>query len=679
MHHVLSKLLIVMVVFAISLQVNAEDSSFVKVEYQDETLANKILISYHHAIYEVDRENQFIILKLSEREQKHLASYSVNISKARQWKTQFDQYNQQLQRKLSQDNVSSSGQLDTISGFECYATVESSYNKAQQLAEQFPQLATWIDIGDSWSKANLQTGYDLFVLKITNSAIEKEKPILFIHSSMHAREYSPAQLNLDFATWLIENYDQNAEARWLVDNREIHLMIHMNPDGRKVAEEHEMQRKNMNNQHCASSSIGVDLNRNFAFNWGYDNIGSSTDECSETYRGISPESEPETQAVSNYIRTLFPDERGELESDAAPEDKSGLHIDLHSYGQLILWPFGHTNASSPNNTGFIHLGNKLAWFNNYQPQQSIGLYPTNGTSDNVSYGELGVAAITFELGKSFFEGCTAYQHQVLPDNLSALIYAAKVSEAPYQLSRGIDISELTVNQSVEQVTVTPGAVIEVSIVASGDRTKLTNTTSGVSEFEYVVNSNFEQADNIKVIDTGLVSQGSRGASVTFELSAADLPLGKNVLTVRAKNNAEQYGTPSSVFVNISDNSSPVPSFSTSCQDLTCTFDASASTDDGEIVSYRWSVLQGQHLETEIGEGINLQHSFVIAGEYTVQLTVEDNNGLVAKTTNSVTATAIETITVTPENNTSSSGGSLAWYILSILSIAVLRPRRVQVN
>ena len=167
------------------------------------------------------------------------------------------------------------------------------------------------------------------VLKITNSELSSKKPILFVHSSMHAREYAPAALNLDFAKWLLNEYATNAEAQWIVDNREVHLVFHMNPDGRKIAENQVFQRKNTNQSHCAGSTVGVDLNRNFAQTWGVTANGSSGNECSEVYRGISAESEPETQAISNYIRSIFTDERGPNDSDAAPVTKSGLHIDLH--------------------------------------------------------------------------------------------------------------------------------------------------------------------------------------------------------------------------------------------------------------------------------------------------------------------------------------------------------------
>jgi hypothetical protein len=105
--------------------------------------------------------------------------------------------------------------------------------------------------------------------------------------------------------------------------------------------------------------------------------------------------------------------RPEPRTTPRPADTSGIHLDIHSYSQLVLWPWGEVDsASRPTAPALQTLGRRFAWFNGYTPQQSIGLYPTDGTSDAVSYGELGVA-YTFELGTSFFESCTSFnkQHQ----------------------------------------------------------------------------------------------------------------------------------------------------------------------------------------------------------------------------------------------------------------------------
>jgi hypothetical protein len=642
---------------------------FSKINYSDQKLANQALISLHHAILEVNTEEKYLIATLTTQEKELLLKYGFTVEPANDWTNKFSEYLTDNKKLASKNNNAND---ETISGFSCYATVESTYGQAQSLAQTFPKLATWSDIGDSWMKVNQQSGYDIMVLKITNSELINQKPILFVHSSMHAREYAPAALNLDFAKWLLNEYTTNAEARWIVDNREVHLVFHMNPDGRKIAENQVLQRKNTNQSHCAGSTVGVDLNRNFAQTWGVTANGSSGNECSEVYRGISAESEPETQAISNYIRSIFTDERGPNDSDAAPVNKSGLHIDLHSYGRLILWPYGHKEGVSSNNNGFVNLGNKLAWFNGYAPQQSIGLYPTDGTSDNVSYGELGVAAITFELGSSFFQNCAEYNNQILPDNLQALAYAAKVSEAPYLLSLGADISSIKVNNSLYQTTVSQAELVNLEVTSTTKQSTLSNVNHEVELFEYVIDGTFSNGESIAVLDQSLEVDGNGGVKVIAQVNTVGLSIGQHRLSVRAKNTEGQYGVSQSVFITISDNSAPEPSFTVSCQNLLCTFDASQSVDsDGEIVKYQWRAAQGDASFDAIGEGQSLQHTFAKAGSVTIELLIEDNNGLQTLTQQTVTLTSIEVITVTPEKPNSSSG-VFSWLLLLFVPISIFR-------
>jgi len=131
----------------------------------------------------------------------------------------------------------------------------------------------------------------------------------------------------------------------LLDHNEIHIIPITNPDGRIQAQKGFLWRKNNNNQHCPGKQwTGVDLNRNFPYEWGAP--GSSNTKCSQTYRGPSPESEPETQAVLNYLDTILPDNQrvqgsGGINSRFSdPATTTGMALDIHSYSELILYPWG---------------------------------------------------------------------------------------------------------------------------------------------------------------------------------------------------------------------------------------------------------------------------------------------------------------------------------------------------
>jgi len=445
----------------------------------------------------------------------------------------------------------------TIPGFSCYETVEETYRQAEAFTTNKPNLATWIDVGDSWEKTAGMGGYDIKVLKLTNSAITGNKPKLFVNSAIHAREYTTAPMNLEFARWLVNGYGVNADATWIMDHHEVHLMLHSNPDGRKQAETGLSWRKNTNQAYCGATSNtrGVDLNRNFGFSFNVTGgQGSSNNQCDITYRGPSGSSEPETQAIESYVRSLWPDQRGLNQSDAAPRTTSGIHIDLHSYAQLILWPWGSTSNLAGNATDLQTLGRKLAYFNNYTPKQSIGLYPTDGTTDSVSYGELGVAFFTIEMGTSFFQTCSTYESTIKPKNLDALIYAAKVVRTPYITPSGPDISALSLSSNAATTGVQIGTNVTLTGTATDTRYSNLNgtqSTQNIASAEYYVD-NPPWATGASGIALSASDRrfSSKTEGITGVINTAGLSIGKHIIYVRSKDSSGNWGPFSAVFLKI---------------------------------------------------------------------------------------------------------------------------------
>ena len=337
-----------------------------------------------------------------------------------------------------------------IGGLTCYRTVEETYAAMDALASARPDLVDIIDIGPSWRLSQGLPGYPLRVIRATNEAIPGPKPKLFVMSSVHAREYTPAETMTRFVEGLVNGHGRDPDATWMLDHHEVHALLQANPDGRKLAEAQwnstaSGQRKNANAGFCAATRIGVDLNRNFPFAWNSTGgSGSSGDACADTFRGPAAGSEPETNAITTYVRSIFPDARGPNPLDAAPDDTPGIFIDMHSHSRLVLWPWGATNTVAPNGTPLQTLGRRLAWFNGYTPQQSTGLYLTDGTTIDFAYGELGVASMVYELGVAFFESCGTFQSTVLPDNLRSLTYALRVAREPYRLPAGPETREVAI-------------------------------------------------------------------------------------------------------------------------------------------------------------------------------------------------------------------------------------------
>lgn len=438
-------------------------------------------------------------------------------------------------------------QTNGIPGYACYRTVEETFATAEQIVAEHPTLASWIKIGESWEKSNGHGGYDLMVLKLTNAEIALEKPKLFIMSAVHAREYTTAELVTRFAEYLVDNYGVDADATWLLDEHEIHLLLQANPDGRKKAETGLSWRKNTNQNYCGATSNlrGADLNRNFSFLWG--GVGSSGNQCDLTYRGTYPASEPETYAIEEYVRAEFPDQRGDNLTDPAPPDAMGVFLDIHSYSQLVLWPWGHIAAPAPNGTALQTLGRKFAYFNGYEPDQSVGLYPTTGTTDDFAYGELGLAAYTFELGTAFFQNCAIFESQVLPGNMPALIYAAKVARTPYMTPAGPD----TRNLQLSAGTVMVGEPIVVTAVLDDTRY---NHAYGAEPVQAIQAA--EAYINIPPWADGAVAlplaatDGSFNQtveSVYGEIDTTGLADGRHTLYVRGQDAAGNWGAVSAIF------------------------------------------------------------------------------------------------------------------------------------
>ncbi|MEM1180007.1 MAG: M14 family zinc carboxypeptidase [Acidobacteriota bacterium] len=356
-----------------------------------------------------------------------------------------------------------------IPGFPCYRTVEETFQSAQAIATNNPGLATWTDVGDTWEKdAGVSAGYDIFVLKLTQSAVPGPKPVFFASTAIHAREYATAELGTRFAEFLVAGYGTDPNITWLLDEHEVHLMLQANPDGRKEAEDGLFWRKNKNNDYCSNTdSRGADLNRNFEYEWNCCN-GSSGQQCSDVFRGPSAASEPEIQALQAYVRTIFPDQRGPDPNDPAPDDATGVAIDIHSFSELVLWPWGFTSSSPANGTAFTTLGRKVAFFNDYFPLEISDFTIADGSSADFFYGDLGVAGLAFEIGTSFFQSCTSFEADVLQQNIDALLFAAKVARTPYLTPAGPEAMDTAVLPS----TAPEGALVNVS--ATLDDTRFSN-------------------------------------------------------------------------------------------------------------------------------------------------------------------------------------------------------------
>jgi carboxypeptidase T len=259
-------------------------------------------------------------------------------------------------------------------------------------------------------------GTSIFYVRISNSPLvdQNEKPKLLHTALHHAREPISASQMIYFMWYLLENYATDPYIQSLVNATEVYFIPILNPDGyRRNQETHPngggMHRKNR--RFFGSGNYGVDLNRNYSFEFAYDNIGSSSNDWDETYRGPSPASEPETRAVQ-----LLCNEKG-----------FDIALNHHSFGNVLLFPFGYADVAVPDEQTFFSLASALTKENNYQygrPWEvpAIG-YSTNGSSDDWMYGDFEskppIFSFTPETG-SLSQGFWPHRDDIIPLCRSAL-------------------------------------------------------------------------------------------------------------------------------------------------------------------------------------------------------------------------------------------------------------------
>ena len=529
-------------------------------------IGHKAAISFHNQMMEANYEAGYLVMELTDEEITELKRFNFRIQRADEFIAGRKVVLAGMQREIAKraeaaKNVSvfdaRKAAIPTIPGYSCYETVEGTNTVANGFVTSYPALASISVIGSSWQKANRLGGYDMRVLKLTNSALAGPKPKLFIQSAIHAREYATAPLVLEFARWLTTSYGTVADATWILDHHEVHMLLHANPDGRKKAETGLSWRKNTNTSYCGptSNTRGADLNRNFGFSWNSTGgTGSSGNECDLNYRGIGPASEPEVQAIESYVRSLWPDNRGTAAGDAAPITTSGIHLDIHSYGQLVLWPWGSTATPSGNAAALQTMGRKLAFFNGHTPKQSIGLYPTDGSSESISYGELGVPEFTIELGTEFFQSCSSYNSSIKPNNLAALKYAAKVVRTPYITPAGPDVTSLTLAGAASTTGVARGALVALTGTVSDARFNNTNGTEAthvIAAAEYYVDVPHWVSGAVAIpLAAGDGSFSAITETVTGSINTSSLSLGKHIVYVRSRDQSGAWGSVSAVFLVI---------------------------------------------------------------------------------------------------------------------------------
>ncbi|NIL41496.1 zinc carboxypeptidase [Salinispora arenicola] len=318
------------------------------------------------------------------------------------------------------------------SDYHNYAELTAVVN---QVVADHPSIAQKISIGTSYE------GRDLMAVKISdNVGTDEDEPEILFNSQQHAREHLTVEMAIYLLHLFTDNYGSDSRVTSVVNSRELWIVPTVNPDGSEydiATGSYRSWRKNRQ-PNSGSSWVGTDLNRNWDYLWGCCG-GSSGSPSSNTYRGPSAFSAPETDAVRDFVDGRVVDGVQQIKAN----------IDFHTYSELVLWPFGYTYSNTaPGMTAdqyntFATIGQQMAATNGYTPQQSSDLYITDGSSIDWMWGQHGIWAYTFELYPGSASGGGFYPpDEVIPAetarNRDAVLLLSEYADCPY---RAIDKEE----------------------------------------------------------------------------------------------------------------------------------------------------------------------------------------------------------------------------------------------
>jgi len=252
----------------------------------------------------------------------------------------------------------------TLGGMGGYHSRDEHISIGVYLANTYPNIVSPLTlIGQS------HEGVNIYSQRISDNPTVNEsgEGNVYFDGLIHAREPMAGEVLLYYMYWLVENYGSDPEATYLIDNRQIYLVTVVNPDGYMYNQVNDpsgggMWRKNRRNN---GGSYGVDLNRNFGYQWGYDDIGSSPTPSSDTYRGPSAFSEPETQAVRDFILQVQP----------------SIGFNCHTYTGVFINPYGYSGIPTAYEY-YSEFAGDFAHNLNYPYGTSAEMigYPSNGTA-----------------------------------------------------------------------------------------------------------------------------------------------------------------------------------------------------------------------------------------------------------------------------------------------------------
>ncbi|NWR57098.1 CBPB2 Carboxypeptidase, partial [Bucorvus abyssinicus] len=290
--------------------------------------------------------------------------------------------------------------------YENYHSMKEIYHWMEEVVKDHSDLLQKIYIGSSYEKR------PLYVLKLSKSQ-EIPKSAIWIDCGIHAREWISPAFCLWFIGHAIHVRERDQTMTTLLEHFDFYVMPVVNVDGYEYTWSHPSNRlwRKSRSSYGNSKCIGTDMNRNFDAGWCGE--GASHHECHEIYCGPYPESEPEVKAVARFVRDH--------------KDIIKGYITMHSYSQMVLFPYSYTMDKSKDHDELESLAKKAATAikrttkKTYTPGPGARtIYLAPGGSDDWAY-DLGIKySFTIELRDTGTYGFLLPPHEIKPTCLEAL-------------------------------------------------------------------------------------------------------------------------------------------------------------------------------------------------------------------------------------------------------------------
>jgi hypothetical protein len=320
--------------------------------------------------------------------------------------------------------------LDFPSSDAAYHNYTEMVAEVNQIVAQYPTIASKKVLGTTYE------GRQIVAVKISdNVGTDEAEPEILYDANHHAREHLTVEMAVYLLHLFTDNYAGDTRIKNIVNSREIWIVPSVNPDGAEydiATGSYRSWRKNRQ-PNTSSRYVGTDLNRNYGYKWGCCG-GSSGSPSSETYRGPAAFSAPESQVIRDFVASRVV---GGVQQIKAT-------MDFHTYSELVLWPYGYTNAktatgmTADDNSALSTLGKQMAATNNYTAEQSSALYITDGDLLDWLWGTYKIFAYTFEMYPTssaqggFYPPGSVITRETTRNKEAALLLA-EAADCPYKV------------------------------------------------------------------------------------------------------------------------------------------------------------------------------------------------------------------------------------------------------